>query len=68
MRGGKSTRDPPYPKGSGRTLAVPVVLEEKKDDEVEEVVRQESQDQEMRQDFHDTNFLSFPQKLENPNG
>jgi hypothetical protein len=28
-RGGKSTRDPPYPKGIGRTPAVPVVLEKK---------------------------------------
>jgi hypothetical protein len=36
-RGGKSTRDPPYPKET-RTPVVPGVLEEKKDDEVEEVV------------------------------
>jgi hypothetical protein len=61
-RGGKSTRDPPYSKGTGRTPAVPVVPEQKKDDEVEEVVRQESQDQEMRQNFHDTNFLPFPHR------
>jgi hypothetical protein len=61
-RYGKSTRDPPYPKGIGRTLAALVVLEEKKDDEVEEVLPQESQDQEMCQDFHDTNFLPFPHR------
>jgi hypothetical protein len=61
-RGGKSTRDPPYPKGIGRTPATLVVLEEKKDDKVEEVVPQESQDQAMRQDFHDTNFLLFPHR------
>jgi hypothetical protein len=36
--GGKSTQDPPYAKRIGRTLAAPVVLEEKKDDEVKEVV------------------------------
>jgi hypothetical protein len=36
-RGGKSTQDPPYPKGTGRTSTVLVVPEEKKDDEVEEV-------------------------------
>jgi hypothetical protein len=56
-RCGKSTRDPPYPKGTERTLAVPVATEEKKDDGVEEVVPQESY--EMTQDFYDTNFLPF---------
>jgi hypothetical protein len=60
-RGGKSTRDPPYPKGTGRTPTSPVVLEEKKDNEEEEVAPQELQDQ-MRQDFHDTNFLPFPHR------
>jgi hypothetical protein len=54
-RGGKSTRDPPYPTRTGRTLVV-VLEEEKKDDEVEEV---EPQAQEMMQDFHDTTFLPF---------
>jgi hypothetical protein len=38
------------------------VPEEKKDDEGEEVSLQESQDQEMKQDFHDTNFLLFPRR------
>ena len=33
--GGKSTRDPPYPIRTGKTLAT--VQEEKKDNEVEEV-------------------------------
>jgi hypothetical protein len=57
-RGGKSTHDPPYPKGTGRTPAVPAVVpEEKKDDEVEEVSPQE---EELQQDFHDTTLLQFP--------
>ena len=56
-RGGKSTRDPPYPTRIGKTPAV--VQEEKKDDEVEEV---EPQAQEIMQDFHDTTFLPFPRK------
>jgi hypothetical protein len=59
-RGGKSTQDPPYPKGTGRTPAAPIVPEERRDDEVKEVVPQESQDQGMRHDFYDTNFLPFP--------
>jgi hypothetical protein len=33
-RGGKSTRDPPYPTRTGKT---PVVVQEKKDDEVEKL-------------------------------
>jgi hypothetical protein len=53
-RGGKSTRDPPYPTRTGKTPSV--AQEEKKDDEVEEV---EPQAQEMMQDFHDTTFLPF---------
>ena len=53
-RGGKSTRDLPYPTTIGKTPAA--VQEEKKDDEVEEV---EPQAQEMMQDFHDTTFLVF---------
>ena len=51
-RGGKSTRDPPYPRRASKTLAA--VQEEKKDDEVE------PQEQELQQDFHDTTFLPFP--------
>ena len=57
-RGGKSTRDPPYPTRTGKT---PVVLqeEEKTTDEVEEVGPQE---RELHQDFHDTTFLPFPRR------
>jgi hypothetical protein len=56
-RGGKSTRDPPYPI---RTRKTPVVVqEEKKDDEIEEVTPQE---QELLQDFHDTTLLPFPHR------
>jgi hypothetical protein len=53
-RGGKSTRDPTYPTRIGKTPAV--VQEEKKDDEVEEVIPQE---QELLQNFHDTTLLPF---------
>ena len=55
-RGGKSTRDPPYPTRTGKT---PAVQQEKKNDEVEEV---EPQEQEMQHNFHDTNFLPFPHR------
>ena len=57
IRGGKSTRDLPYPTRSGKTPIA--VQEEKKDDEVEEV---EPQTQEMMQDFHDSTFLPFPRR------
>jgi hypothetical protein len=57
IRDGKSTRDPPYPTRIGKTLVV--VQEEKKDNEVEEVIPQE---QEMLQDFHDTTLLPFPRR------
>jgi hypothetical protein len=57
-RGGKSTQDPLYPKGMSKsTKAIPVILEE---DEVEDVTPQEPQ--EMRQNFHDTNFIPFPRR------
>jgi hypothetical protein len=56
-RGGKSTRDPPYPTRTGKTPVA--VQEEKKDDEVEEVIPQA---QELLQDFHDTTLLPFPRK------
>jgi hypothetical protein len=56
-RGGKSTRDPPYPTRAGKT---PVgVQEEKRNDEFEEV---EPQERELQQDFHDTTFLPFPRR------
>jgi hypothetical protein len=56
-RGGKSTRDPPYPTRIGKTPVA--VQEEKKDDEVEEVT---SQEQELLQYFHDTTLLPFSRK------
>jgi hypothetical protein len=56
-RGGKSTRDPPYPTRTGKTLVV--VQEEEKDDEVKEVT---SQEQELLQDFHEITLLPFPRK------
>jgi hypothetical protein len=52
-KGGKSTRDPPYPTRIGNT---PVVVQEEKDDKVEEVIPQE---QELLQDFYDTTLLLF---------
>ena len=56
-KGGKSTRDPPYPTRTGKT---PVVLQEDKTtNEVEEVVPQE---RELKQDFHDMTLLSFPHR------
>jgi len=58
-RGGKSTRDPPYPTRTEKTL---VVQQEKKNDEVEEV---ELLEQEKQQDFHDTNLLPFLHRNQN---
>jgi hypothetical protein len=58
-RGGKSTRDSPYPKGTRRAPVVPAVAEEENHNEVEELL-QEPQEREMRQDFHDINYLPFP--------
>jgi hypothetical protein len=58
-RGGKSTCDPPYPKGTERrqaTLVAPQVAKEKEDNEAEEV---EPPIKEMQQDFYDTNLLPF---------
>ena len=55
-RGGKSTRDPPYPTRTGKTPVV-VQEEEKKDDE-----ENGPQQQELQQDFHDTTFLPFPHR------
>ena len=54
--GGKSTHDPPYPTKTGKA---PTAQEEKRNYEAEEV---EPQVQEIRHDFHDTNFLSFPHR------
>ena len=57
-RGGMSTRDPPYPTRTGMTLVV-MQEEEKRNDEVEEVVPQE---RELQQYFYDTTFLPFPHR------
>jgi hypothetical protein len=54
--------DPPYPKGIERRQTTPVappVVEEKEDNEVEEV---EPPMQEMQQDYYDTNLLPFPRR------
>ena len=55
-RGGKSTRDPPYPTRIGKT---PVVVQEEEKKNDEEVGPQE---QELQQDFHDTTLLPFPRR------
>ena len=55
-RGGKSTRDPPYPTRTGKT-PVAVQEEEKKDDE-----ENGPQEQELQQDFRDMTPLPFPHK------
>jgi hypothetical protein len=57
-RGGKSTHDPPYPKGTQRTPVLMQVEEEEKNDAEEEEVT--PQEQELNQDFHDTTLLLFP--------
>ena len=54
-RGGKSTRDPPYPIRTGKIPAA--VQEEEEKEEGEEFGPQA---QEMMQDYHDTNLLPFP--------
>jgi LPS O-antigen subunit length determinant protein (WzzB/FepE family) len=56
-RGGKSTRDPPYPKGTHRT---PVIVQEEERNNTEEEVL--PQDPELRQAFHDTTLLPFPRR------
>jgi hypothetical protein len=56
IRGGKSTRDPPYPKGAGKTLRIVRAEEEKEDDELL------PQEHELQQDFRDTTLLLFPHR------
>jgi hypothetical protein len=53
-RGDKSTRDPPYPKGAGKTPVIVQAEEEKEDDEIL------PQQHELQQDFCDTTLLPFP--------
>ena len=57
-RGGKFTRDPPYPTRTGKTPVV-VQEEEKTTDEAEEFGPQEG---ELQQDFHDTTLLPFSRR------
>jgi hypothetical protein len=57
-RGGKSTRDLPYPKGTRRTPVI-VLEEEERNNTKEEVL---PQDLELRQDFHDTTLLPFTRR------
>jgi hypothetical protein len=64
-RGGRSTKDPPYPKGARRALVVPLVTEEENNNGVEQDVQPQDilQDHEMRQNFHDTNYILFPRRI-----
>jgi hypothetical protein len=67
-RGGRSTKDPPYPKGARRALVVPLVTEEENNNGVEQDVQPQDilQDHEMRQNFHDTNYILFPHRIRRP--
>jgi len=67
-RGGKSTRDPPYPKGVRRAPIVPAVAREENNSEVKVEIQQMEipQEREMRQDFHDTTYLPFPCRKRRP--
>jgi hypothetical protein len=64
-RGGRSTKDPPYPKGARRTPAVLPVAEEENNTKAEQDVQPQDilQDHEMRQNFHDTNYIPFPRRI-----
>jgi len=62
-RGGKATRNPPYPKEKQRKSA-PVqqaVIEQESPVEAEDLL-QPQRSREMRKDFHDTNYLQFPRR------
>jgi hypothetical protein len=67
-RGGRSTKDPPYPKGARRALVVLPVAEEENNTEAEQDVQPQDilQDHEMRQNFHDTNYIPFPRRIRRP--
>jgi hypothetical protein len=67
-RGGRSTKDPPYPKGARRALVVPPVAEEENNNEVEQDVQPQDtlQDHEMRHNFHDMNYILFPHRIRRP--
>jgi hypothetical protein len=67
-RWGRSTKDPPYPKGARRAPAVLPVVEEENNTEAEKDVQPQDilQDHEMRQNFHDTNYIPFPHRIKRP--
>jgi hypothetical protein len=67
-RGGKSTRDPPYPKVVRKAPAVPAVAQEENNNEVEVEIPQMEipQEWEMRQKFHNTTYLPFPYRNRRP--
>ena len=60
-RGGRSTKDPPYPKGARRPAVIPLVVEQE-NNIPKQVLPEPVQDQEMRPDFQDTNYLQFPHR------
>jgi hypothetical protein len=67
-RGGRSTKDSPYPKGARRAPVVPPMVEEENNNEVEQDVQPQDtlQDHEMRQKFHDMNYIPFPHRIRRP--
>jgi hypothetical protein len=67
-RGGRSTKDPPYPKGARRAPVIPLVAKEENNNEIEQDVQPQDtlQDHEMRQNFHDTNYILFPYRIRRP--
>jgi len=68
-RRGSSTKDPPYPKGTKRLVALPSTLPtmvENKNNIPEDMLPEPVQDHKMRQDFQDTNYLPFPHQNRRP--
>jgi hypothetical protein len=67
-RGGKSTKDPPFPKGAKRAPAVLPVAEEQNNTEAEQDVQPQDilQGHDMRQNFHDTKYIPFPRRIRRP--
>jgi len=60
-----STKDPPYSKGTKRSVAIPSVLPtmvEKENNIPEDILLEPNQDHEMRKNFQDTNYLPFPHR------
>jgi len=66
-RGGRSTRDPPYPKGPRRAPAVLAVAQENNNEVKVEIPQMEvPQEREMKQEFYDTTYLPFPRRNRRP--